>query len=207
MSVSRGADMPAACKRGLDQAGAIQPRHRLAAPDIGHAEKAFGHGDKIGWRIPEAAPDGDRRHSRHRSGKNRRTPAPAAAPRSSAARRWTAALICGPGQERRRQAPAPGGSLRHAGTATGHAHSRHNHREAIWPQAQPCLLLIDGEKLRRTKVRSAVRHGNRARRACGLWPAQRHEFFAFDKAFGFHLAFQMRGGEIGRAPGLCVYRP
>ena len=34
-------------QRGLDQAGTIQPCGGLAAPDIRHAQKAFGDGDKI----------------------------------------------------------------------------------------------------------------------------------------------------------------
>ena len=35
-------------QRGLDQAGTIQPGKRLAAPDIGHAEKLLRHRDEIG---------------------------------------------------------------------------------------------------------------------------------------------------------------
>ena len=44
-------------QRGLDQAGTIQPRRRLAAPDIRHAQKALGHRDKIAARVDPAAPD------------------------------------------------------------------------------------------------------------------------------------------------------
>ena len=64
MSVSRGRRDARGLQRGLDQAGTIQPLKGLAAPDIGHAQKLFRHGDKIGRRARRAAPDA--RHGQSR---------------------------------------------------------------------------------------------------------------------------------------------
>ena len=40
-------------KRNLHQARAVEPKHGLAAPEIGRAEKTFGHRDEIGFVVAD----------------------------------------------------------------------------------------------------------------------------------------------------------
>ena len=135
VAVARAADA-AGRQRDLDEARAIEAEARLAAPEIGHAEKPLGDRDEVGsrraigarWRAGTKPPLGDAR-----SASVRRAP-----PRLRAERQASrGGSLIGARETRACAAPRPGGSAPVPARAAPQRQPADIAVGASWPQAQP----------------------------------------------------------------------